>query len=299
MTSRAAKWGRERLRDALSMKTRRRIAWSRVAIRAYTGRYRVLPNLLVIGAQRCGTSSLYKYLGSHPEVAASLRKETRYFTLYFDKGEEWYRAHFPLRSLAGSSARVVFEATPDYMLDPRCAERVIRSAVRCKIVVILRDPVERAFSHYLHHRRLGQEPLSFEEALEQEESRLAPYRVVLEEDWDAPLPKEWQRYSYVTRGLYAEQLEPWYARFGADSILVLHSEDLFRKPAEVFDGLCAFLGISPWVPTDRRNHSYIGTPGRSRSTVEMPAPERAWLEKRFREPNRRLFELLGRSYDWS
>lgn len=290
--------GKEHLRDVLSMGTRRRIAWSRVALRRYTGRYRMLPNLLIIGAQRCGTSSLYKYLGRHPEVAASLRKEIRYFTAYFDKGEDWYRAHFPL-TISASGVRVAFEASPDYLLDPRCAERAAELVADSRIVVMLRDPVERAFSQYLHNRRLGLEPLSFEEALEREEDRLAPHRAALEQNPAAAVSNEYYRFSYVTRGLYAEQLELWLARFPAQSVMVVHSEDLFSRPVDVFGELTGFLGVSPWLPDEFRNYSYVGGPPASRKGAEMDAATRQKLEERFREPNRQLARLIDRSFEWS
>jgi hypothetical protein len=293
------RWGKARARRVLSMRTRTKIAWSRVELRRHTGRFRILPNLLIIGAQRCGTSSLYKYLGRHPEIAPALRKETRYFTEYFDKGDDWYRAHFPLHATSKGRIRVAFEATPDYLLDLRCSERAAGTLGECKVIVLLRDPVERAFSHYLHHRRLGQEPLSFEAALDEEERRLAPHLEALRQDPDAPLPMDFLRYSYATRGRYAEQLEPWLSGSRQWDVSIIEAEQLFRRPLEVYEELMRFLGVSYWVPEDFQNHSYSGSVPTSRQKAEMSDATRSRLEAFYREPNRRLEMLLGRSFDWT
>jgi hypothetical protein len=101
-----------------------------------------------------------------------------YFTLYFDRGERWYRAHFLTKHhKVKSGISVVFEATPNYLLDPRCAERAASTLPGARIIVLLRDPVERAFSHYLHNRRLGHESLTFAEAIAQEQARTAEARI--------------------------------------------------------------------------------------------------------------------------
>src|SRR5690606_6491994 len=139
----------------------------------------VLPDFLVIGAMRAGTSSLYKYMGSHPAVIPSLRKEIKYFSSeYNQKNESWYRCHFPtgldirlLTSMRGTRIQT-FEASPDYLLHPRAAARAAKLVPEAKIIVMLRNPVDRAFSHYQHMFRLGLETLPFEEAIVQEPVRL-------------------------------------------------------------------------------------------------------------------------------
>jgi hypothetical protein len=117
--------------------------------------------VLVVGAQRCGTSSLFKYLGAHPECGASIRKEARFFTEYYHEGTDWYRAHFPL-SAGRPRRQIYFEATPDYLLDPRVPQRAKALLPEdFRIIALLRDPVERAYSHYWHNRRLGSERIPF------------------------------------------------------------------------------------------------------------------------------------------
>jgi hypothetical protein len=200
--------------------------------------------------------------------------------------------------MAGTRARIAFEATPDYLLDLNCAQRVVSTLGSCRIVVMVRDPVERAHSHYLHNRRLGIEPLEFDEALDREEVRLAAALEVARGEPNGLLPNEYLRFSYATRGRYAEQLEPWLTRFSNREVLVLHSQDLFSRPAETFLRITQFLGVSPWAPDGFKNYSYVGTPPPSRERLEMSTSARELLVQHFREPNKRLSEMLGRSFDW-
>jgi hypothetical protein len=287
------------LRNALALRTRRRIARQRVAIRQFDGRQRELPNVLLIGGQRCGTSSLYKYLGQHPEVSPSIRKEVEYFTLHFAEGESWYRAHFlTTREKEKAGVRVVFEATPNYLLDPRCAERAAASLPGARIIVLLRDPVERAFSHYQHNRRLNHEPLSFADAIGKEVSRTAAARSQLALDPTIPLPMELRRYSYVERGFYAEQLGPWIRYFGHERVLALTSDEMYRDPASVFRNVTSFLELSSWMPGTFENHSYIGRKNVA-SSADFSATLRRELADTFVGPNRSLEELLDRVFDWS
>lgn len=292
-------WGTEQLKKVVSMPWRRRIARSRVSVRQLTGSFRALPNVLIIGAQRCGTSSLYKYLEQHPEVDASIRKETQYFTEFAHRREAWYRAHFRLSlPFIGAGTRVTFEATPDYLLDPRCPARAIALLGDVRVVALLRDPVERAFSHYQHNRRRGTEPLSFEDALESEGDRLAGFRKLMREQPDAPLTKEYARFSYVTRGLYAEQLEHWLEFFPLERMFITSSEDFFRDTPGVFGRLTAFLGLSQWTPAAFSNFSYVASDRGAGNQTSMNENTRLWLRTRFRESNESLFDLLGCRFQW-
>ena len=291
-------WATEQLKRVVPMKVRRDLAWMRIAARRLTARFRPLPNVLIIGAQRCGTSSLYKYLGRHPQVKASIRKETQYFTTYADRGESWYRAHFPLSGPFNGQVQVYFEASPDYMLDPRCAERAAAAIAEARVIALLRDPVARAFSQYQHNRRLGNEPLTFEEALDAEDARLEPHRELIRRDPAVAIPKEYARFSYVTRGLYAEQLERWIESLTASRVLVITSDELFHDSARAFQKVTAFLQLSGWTPTEFRNYSYEGGRRRAEPVDKLAPLTRARLEERFREPNRRLEALLGREMDW-
>jgi Sulfotransferase domain len=266
---------------------RHRIAQLRVGARASTGDWRRLPDLLVIGAQRCGTSTLYRHLGHHPDVAPSLRKEVEYFSRRYARGERWYRAHF---ALSFGRPRLVFEATPDYLFHPLAAERAAVVVPEARLVVMLRDPVARAWSHYHHMVDLGHEPLAFAAAVAAEDDRCAPdlARVRADPRHD---PVALLRYSYVARGRYAEQLVRWRAHFPTERLLVVRSEDFFADPPSVFGRVLEFLGLRPWEPADFVNVS------RQRRPAPPAISERcrAGLGERFAGPNADLVALLGES----
>lgn len=281
-----------------------RLRWSiltaRMRVRNAVILPRMLPSFLVIGAQRSGTSSLYKYLGEHPDIAPSLRKEVGYFTRFYGQPETWYRSHFPLQVRRHLARRVrghdlvAFEATPDYLFHPLAPERARRLVPDARIVVLLRDPVERAFSHYGHMVRRGYETLPFEEALAREGERTADdmRRILTDPTHD---PKHLLRFSYVARGMYAAQLQAWMAQFPAERFLVLDSASFYDDPGAVYQQILGFLGVRAWAPRYLPNISAR----RAEAGGHALAPEvRALLERTFASPNEALEELLGRDMDW-
>jgi hypothetical protein len=277
--------------------------WALFRPRLATQRWRALPDALIIGAQRCGTSSLFKYLGRHPDVTPSYRKEVGYFSVGYHLGPPWYRAHFPLelyrRARVGSPPRLSFEATPDYLLDPRAPERAAQLVPHARIIILLRDPVERALSQYDHNRRLGLESLPVEQALERERERLAGAMQELLRRPEGPLPVDFRRCSYVARGMYAAQIQRWFEHFPRERVLVVRSEDFYSDTGRSFQEITSFLGLREWQPWDFRNYSYIGRSETRPATAQEDRSEvRAALRERFVEPNQELEELLGRTFAW-
>ena len=286
MTSRSG----DAVRTRLTVDQKRRIARARLRLREPTARWRRLPDLLVIGAQRGGTSSLYRYLGGHPQVSPSVRKETEYFSRRYDNGEVWYRGHFPLRR-----SGLTFEATPDYLFHPRAAERAAATVPDARIVVLLREPVERAVSHWQHMTRLGFETLSFRDAIAAEDERIgASYEDVVagRRVDEGPM----LRFSYRARGRYADQLQPWLARYPRDRVLVLRSEEMFADPAPAMVELERFAGISAGRHVSFRNWSAPSAADRPRvPTPTIDAADRDALDELrdvFQPQNARLADLL-------
>lgn len=271
-----------------STDTRRKLAFGVVKVRRPTARWRPLPNLLIIGAQRSGTSSLFKYLGAHPSCKPSVRKEVRFFTEFYDRGVDWYRSHFPF----ASRNRVVFEATPDYLLDPRVPDRASRLLPETRIIVLIRDPIERAYSHYWHNRRLGTERLSFEDALESEPDRIDAHMRRLMSGSEEPAPKEFLRYSYVERGRYSSQLERWFEFIARNRVLILRSEEFYADTDHSFQKILAFLGLPAWRPTTYRNFSYVKQPP---VIPPMPQKSREWLESELGQEIERLAHITNQA----
>ena len=276
----------------------RSVIETRVRIRQLTDPRRRLPDFVLIGAQRSGTSSMYKWLESHPWIAASLRKETEYLSYRHDRGEAWYRAHFPSRwqragfRLTGRRL-LTFEATAYYLFHPWAAERAAALLPDAKLIVLLRNPVERAWSHYHHMRRYDQEPLSFDAALDAEPERLAGEVERMRAD-PTYVSLAHQRWSYVTRGVYADQLPAWIDRFGADHLLVLRSEDVYEKPDDNYQRVLGFLGLPEHRPAEFRNASTV----RVERPPAMPDAVRGRLAEEFEPHNRRLEALLHRDFNW-
>jgi hypothetical protein len=295
---------RHRAMDALKGQTpprfRRALVRSRLRMRLWSADWRSLPDFLIIGCQRGGTSSLYKYLGRHPQISPALRKESEYFSVNYTKGEDWYRAHFPVRWRIAASElvggdRLVFEATPDYLLDPRAPQRARDLVPDAKLIVLLREPGARALSHYMHNMRLGLETEPFELALRLEEARLAEDLQRLTTETDNPL-YSFRRYSYVTRGLYSDQVQRWLEVFPRDQFLFLESESFFADPATSLKEILRFVEAVEWSPSEFRNYSYD-----SRKNVAyepVPSDVRDFLDRRFASSNETLRSLLPGTLGW-
>lgn len=263
---------------------------------------RPFPDFLIIGTKRGGTTSLYNYLLQHPGVLGLFpqvrgKKSTDYF-LADSHDPRWYRSHFHteryrsvLRSRRGYRP-VSGEASPYYLWDPRVPSRVREVAPQVRAIALLRDPVERAWSHYHERVQNGVEPLGFEEALAAEADRLSGEleRMVSEPAYYSPA---YDHFSYRSRGVYLPQLQRWTDTFGRDRLLVLRSEDMYADSNAVLAQVCDFLGIPP----ARVAHS--GAFNARHRVGEMPPGARADLAAYFAEPNAALEDWLGRQLFWA
>lgn len=253
-----------------------------------------LPDFLILGAQRSGTTSLYNYLALHPEIARSFAKEPQYFSTKWSKPESWYRAHFEAArtTAGGTTGRLNFEATPYYLFHPHAAARAARVVPHAKLIVLLRHPVDRALSHYQHNAERGLEELTFDEAVEREPERLAGevQRMLGDAGY---ISRAHKLYSYIARGRYAEQLENWMAWFPEERFLILRSEDFYAETDKVYAQVLRFLGVSEWRPTSFANFSKR----HARSTLDPDL--RARLVETFAPHNERLADLLGRDLAWT
>lgn len=281
------------LRSSLSSLSRTAIRSVYVGLNSPTAGLRLAPDFLVVGAQRCGTTSLFRALEQHEQVVRpTLNKGVNYFDLNYDRGERWYRAHFPLALTVRRRLPVsTFEASGYYMFHPLAPDRIARDLPDVKIVAMLRDPVERAYSAWKHESARGFDDLSFEEAITKESERTAGERELMIAD-PAYQSYAYRHYSYTARGHYAAQLRRFYDSFPATQIHVVYSESFFAEPAQEFNFLADFLGIErgSGIAFDQHN---------ARPSGPMPGMTRELLTGIYRDEADELERLVGRRPPWS
>jgi hypothetical protein len=256
---------------------------------------RLLPDFIIIGTQRGGTTSLFKLLSEHPGVGMPYRKEVHYFDNQYDQPLTWYQSYFPTTIRRRMQERytgnfVTGEASPYYMFHPHAPERVHQTLPDVKVIAMLRNPVDRALSHYQHSVMHGLELASFSAALDREPERLANEERKLLAD-----PEYYsfshQNHSYAARGVYVDQLRRWEASVPQARTLVIQSERFYQDPNSVLHDVCRFLEIDEFSVSIPKKHNAIAY------DAMEPATKRR-LAEYFRPHNQRLFEHLGVEYDW-
>jgi hypothetical protein len=254
----------------------------------------------ICGGQRCGTTSLYRALAAHPAVLkAVLHKGVHYFDTSYDRGMSWYRGHFPLQRSGdrifqklGVPAQT-FESAPYYMYHPQAVARIARDLPDAKLVVLVRDPVERAYSQHHHEVARGfEQERDFGNALALEAARLHRQEEMLAQD-----PQFYsfahQHHAYRARGEYARYLGVMAQHVGRDRIHVVESERFFNRPEEVYDEVLDFLGLPTrleWPEFERHN-------ARTRQS-DMDPGLRAELTAHYAPHDEALATWLGRMPIW-
>ncbi|GLZ80958.1 hypothetical protein Afil01_57650 [Actinorhabdospora filicis] len=264
-----------------------------------TAAARLLPSFLLCGGQRCGSTSLYRALSSHPAILKPvLHKGVHYFDTNYRRGLSWYRGHFPTRLTAkrvsdGLGLRpMVFESSPYYLYHPLAAERFARDLPGVKLIVLVRDPVERAYSHHAHEVARGFEPiLDFRAALDAEPKRLYGQDARLRREPDY-YSFSHQHHGYLSRGEYAVHLERVAGIVGRERILVIDSHDFFTEPGPTYDRVLGFLGLpSLHTPAFGKHNA---RPDRPSMTPEL----RDELDSHFRPHDEALSDWLGHTPSW-
>jgi hypothetical protein len=262
--------------------------------RQATWRRRPLPDFIIIGAQKSGTTSLNYYLGQHPRLFRSFKKEIHYFDGgkspdidNFEKGQEWYRMHFPLRVTMGADSRT-FEASPLYMFNPLAAGRIFDAVPDVKLIAVLRNPTERAISHYFHAKRRNREPLPMLEAMQQEEQRLEPF--IANKDYKSNI---FRQLSYKSRGLYRQQLGRFMDYFPRQQILVLDSKELFSTPGMALERVFDFVGVDAGFKVKKLRPRNVG-----KNRIDVGPDVYKYLNDFFLPHNQELYDLLGKDFGW-
>ncbi|NJO70981.1 MAG: sulfotransferase domain-containing protein [Oscillatoriales cyanobacterium RM1_1_9] len=234
-----------------------------------------------------GTTSLYRYLSEHPQVVPAIKKEIHFWNHHYKRGLDWYLSHFPKLS-TDQQLFITGEASPNYFEDVTVAERIYQAFPQMKLILLLRNPVDRAVSQYYHWMRLGTEKNTLEAAIETEMELLGDYpqSTTLNSAY-------WQLSSkYLWRGIYGVFLKQWLDIFPREQLLILSSEEFYQHPQSILEQVFEFLGLSPYVLPEY--HVY-------NQGFYQPMPEavRGKLTDYFAPHNQDLAELLGFHLNWS
>jgi hypothetical protein len=246
------------------------------------------PDFVIVGTQRGGTTSLHAYLSAHPQVETPVTKELHFITDRYDRGLDWYLGQFPAEL---PPERITGEATPYSLFHPLAPRRLREIAPAARLIALLRNPIDRAYSHYLLERSRGNETLDFAAALDAEMERLDGEEARLVRE-PAYVSAHHKQASYVSRGEYARQLKSWFGVFPREQILVIRSEDLYKQPSETFARVVQFLGIGPDVQIPFITHNQTSGP-------PLDLAVRRRLSQHFAPHNAQLADLLGWDPGWS
>ena len=255
---------------------------------------RCLPDFIIIGAQKCGTTSMYANLRRHPQILPSFKKEVHFFdggsdpsVDDFEKGEPWYCSHFPLRKRMKENQKT-FEASPLYLFNPLAPQRIAHLIPKVKLICLLRNPTERAISHYLHEKRKQRELFAIDEALRKEQSRLKP--IIGRNDYKS---KAFIHQSYKSRGLYKEQLERFFKYFPREQMLVICAEEFFAEPDMCLRRVFEFVGVDPGYEIADLSAKNVAS-----NRESVPPGVYDYLDGFFGPHNQELFRMIGENYPW-
>ena len=263
-----------------------------------TSSFRSMPDFIIIGAAKCGTSSLYQYLIQHPNIKSAFQKEPSFFNKYFDKDLTWYRSNFPIHR----QDFITGEASPGYISYPPAPQRIAKLIPSVKLILLLRNPVDRACSFYYHKLKFlgNKDPLSFEEAIKQEPIRLnlnSELRKIIDdekcynrEDYYY-LHKKYYHHTYLCNSIYIDYIKHWLRFFPKKQLLILKSEDLFEDPRATYARVLEFLNLPEWDLKKYKKYN-------PNQYQKMDSATRDYLIDYFKPHNKMLYEYLGTNFNW-
>ena len=250
--------------------------------------FRMLPDFIIIGAVRCGTTSLYYNICEHPKILSASYDEIGFFDVNYDLGINWYRSMFPIKSRDISSEKYLTgEDTPFYFWNETTAKKIKKDLPNVKLITILRNPVDRAYSNYNLGVRGGTENLSFEEAIDIEINALEKIEITRGNLVNLCTNPR----SYIIKSLYYEQMKIWTENISKDNLFVTNTEMMLEKPENVLENIFKFLQISPYKiknPQKRKNVQYL----------DMSNKTRKKLIEFFKPHNQQLYKLIGHEFKW-
>lgn len=254
------------------------------------------PTYLIIGAAKCGTSSLHEYLMQHPCVGKVLTKQLHFFDRYFDRGIEWYKACLPFvwkKFYINNIMKKNFatgEATAHYLNHPLSPKRAAQIIPNVKIIVMLRNPIDRTYSHYQMELNNKNENLSFEDAISEEPNRIKGEIEKLEKD-ETYFSKDYPHRAYIAGSKYAEQLKRWMDYFPRKQFHFVKTEDFNKNPSKIYNDVLKFLELPNYELSEY-------TKFRERKYQKMNPETRRNLATFFKPYNEELYSLVGTDFKW-
>ena len=257
-----------------------------------TGPIRSLPDFIIIGTVRSGTTSLYYNICQHQCVLTAAYDELGFFDSNYHLGLNWYRSLFPtLFSKWAVKQKTQFaitgEDTPFYIWNPLVAKRILKILPNIKLIVLFRNPVDRAYSNYHLAVREGSENLSFEDAIQVELKNLDKINDNIKQD----VNKYAIARSYIAKGFYADQLKIWLELFRFEQLIIISTEDLESNPQKTLDNIYDFLKIP-------KNHVLIPEKQKIASYPKIKDETRKFLIDLYKKSNAELFTMIGQTFDW-
>ncbi len=264
---------------------------------SFSGFLHLLPDFYILGAQKSGTTALFDYLTRHPNIPLTI-KDIRFFDKYYDKGLDWYRLHFPLKILKFTSQKIntkqfmIGEATERYLEYPHAPKRIKKITPNAKFLIILRNPIERTYSHYNFNVMRNKENRSFEDAIFHEFERIKNEfkKMQMDENYYSD---EYFRYAYLDRSIYVEKLKKWLEIFPRDQFFIIENEELSQNTSKVYVEVLKFLNLPKF---ELNEYKKIFTSKYKQPKIEQKVRDK--LIEFFNPYNEELYKILGVNYDW-
>jgi ubiquinone/menaquinone biosynthesis C-methylase UbiE len=254
------------------------------------------PTYLIIGAAKCGTSSLHEYLMQNPCVGRVLTKQLHFYDLYYNRGMAWYKVCLPfvwekfyVKNILKKNY-ATGEATAHYLNHPTSPKRVAETLPNVKIIVMLRNPIDRAYSHYQMEFNNGNEELSFEDAIDIEPDRINGEIEKIATD-ETYLSKNYPHRAYLNGSMYAEQLKRWFEYFPKEQFHFVKTEDFNENPSRIYNDVLKFLDLPNYELSEYKKF-------RERKYEKMNPETRSKLSSFFKSYNEELYSLTGIDFKW-
>ena len=273
----------------------KKIYWNffRRNIFGITGPLRVLPDFIIIGSMKCGTTSLYYDICEHPCVSPAAYDEIGFFDSNFHLGLNWYRSMFPTKRRIEDIRRkegvaITGEDTPFYFWNPVAAKRIQKLLPNIKLITILRNPIDRAYSEYQDLVSSESNSPSFETFIENEiNTRRKDSSLITEENFEIFKQKN----SYLLKGIYVDQLKIWAGLFPKEQIFTLSTENLNSEPITALESVFQYLNLPDYKIKNIQRQ-------KQKKYVPMNSQTRKILIEFFKPHNERLFKFIGKKFDW-